>query len=157
MWVTSSGRRSRVHGSRFGSGFVNSVVGLWRELDCERMSWLAVAIGGALGSLARHAVNTAATSRWPTFPVSTVFVNVAGSFVIGLLAGLIAAKRLDLPHAWREFVFVGVLGGFTTFSTFSLDTFVLARSNPTHAVLNVAIQLAGGLAGVWIGYRLGAQ
>ena len=121
------------------------------------MAWIAVALGGALGSLARHAVNTASSSRWPTFPVGTVLVNVAGSFVIGLLAGLIAAKRLDLPIVWREFVFVGVLGGFTTFSTFSLDTFVLARSNPTHAVLNVAIQLSGGLAGVWIGYRLGAQ
>ena len=82
-------------------------------------------------------------------------MNVAGSFVIGLLAGLIAARRLDLPLVWREFVFVGVLGWFTTFSTFSLDTLVLARSNPTSAMLNVAIQLAGGLAGVWLGYRLG--
>ena len=120
------------------------------------MGWLAVAVGGALGSLARHAVNTVTVSRWPAFPVGTVLVNVAGSFVIGLLAGLIAARRLELSTVWREFVFVGVLGGFTTFSTFSLDTFVLAKSHPTHAILNVAIQLAGGLAGVWIGYRLGA-
>lgn len=118
------------------------------------MLWLAVAIGGALGSLARHAVNTATTSRWPAFPVGTLVVNVGGSFSIGLLAGLLAAKRLDLPLVWREFLFVGVLGGFTTFSTFSFDTFVLAKSNPLHAALNVGIQLAGGLAGVWIGYRI---
>jgi CrcB protein len=57
---------------------------------------------------------------------------------------------------WREFVFVGLLGGFTTFSTFGLDTFVLGRTtSPDAAVLNVAVQVAGGLLALWIGYRLG--
>ena len=110
-----------------------------------------------MGSLARHAVNAATTSRWPAFPVGTVLVNVAGSFVIGMLAGLLATRRLDLPAAWREFVFVGVLGGFTTFSTFSLDTLVLAKASPTNALLNVTIQCVGGLAGVWIAYRIAVQ
>ena len=121
------------------------------------MAWIAVAIGGALGSMARHTVNHFVGLRWPTFPVATAIVNLSGCFVIGLLAGLIAERRLTLPFYWREFVFVGILGGFTTFSTFSLDTLVLARTHPAHAALSVALQVIGCLAGVWIGYRLGVS
>jgi fluoride exporter len=120
------------------------------------MAWIAVAAGGALGSLVRHAVNVATTARWPTFPVGTIIVNVVGCFVIGLLAGLIATRRLHFPFYWREFVFVGFLGGFTTFSTFSLETLVLARTHPGNAALNVGIQVIGSLVGVWLGYRCGA-
>ena len=119
------------------------------------MAWIAVATGGALGSLARHTVNHFVGLRWPAFPVATAIVNLSGCFVIGLLAGLIAERRLTLPFYWREFVFVGILGGFTTFSTFSLDTLVLARTHPGHAALNVALHVIGCLAGVWAGYRLG--
>jgi CrcB protein len=118
------------------------------------MGWIAVALGGALGSLARHAVNHLMGPRWPAFPVGTLIVNLSGSVAIGLLAGLIASNRIALPPYWREFVFVGILGGFTTFSTFSLDTLVLARAHPPSAVLNVAIQVLGSLTGVWVGYRL---
>ena len=119
------------------------------------MAWVAIALGGALGSLARHAVNHATHMRWPTFPVGTVLVNLSGCFVIGLLAGLIAAKRISMPFYWREFVFVGILGGFTTFSTFSLDTLVLMRAHPGYAGLNVIVQVIGSLVGVWVGYRCG--
>jgi CrcB protein len=122
------------------------------------MTWLAIAVGGALGSVARHAVNHAAHTRWfvTTFPAGTLLVNVIGCFVIGLLAGLIAADRIALRFHWREFVFVGILGGFTTFSTFGLDTFVLARTHsPGQAALNVAGQVVGGLVAVWVGYQLG--
>ena len=122
------------------------------------MTWLAVALGGALGSLARHGVNHLVHVRWATtrFPLGTVIVNLVGCFVIGLLAGLIASERVALRAHWREFVFVGLLGGFTTFSAFGLDTLVLSRTTPPQAALNVAVQVVGGMAVVWVGYQLGS-
>jgi fluoride exporter len=121
------------------------------------MTWTAIAIGGALGSLARHAVNHVTHATWLTtrFPAGIVIVNISGCFVIGLLAGLIATERLHVPLHWREFVFVGVLGGYTTFSTFGLDTFLLSRTHSLGlAALNVGSQVVGGLSAVWIGYYL---
>jgi CrcB protein len=124
-----------------------------------RMIWFAVGIGGALGSMARRGANHLAHTRWlvTRFPVDTVAINVTGCFFIGLLAGLIASERIALHLHWREFVFVGLLGGFTTFSTFGLDTFLLARTHSVgHVALNVAAHVVGGLAALWAGYRLGA-
>jgi CrcB protein len=121
------------------------------------VTWLAVAIGGALGSLARHAVNHVVQARWASvnFPVGTIAVNLIGCFVIGLLAGLLTSGRIALQIHWREFVFVGLLGGFTTFSTFGLDTYMLARTHPGQAALNVGLQVVGGLLAVWLGYQAG--
>jgi CrcB protein len=122
------------------------------------MTWIAIAIGGAIGSIARHAVNHLVHTRWllTRFPVGTVVVNLTGCFIVGLLAGLLASRRIALRLWWREFVFVGLLGGFTTFSTFGLDTFLLSRTHSTgSAVLNVASQVIGGLLALWLGYRLG--
>lgn len=119
---------------------------------------MAVAIGGALGSMARHGVNHLVHVRWLTtrFPAGTVVVNLLGCLVIGLLAGLLASERIVMRPHWREFIFVGVLGGFTTFSTFGLDTFLLGRTHSGgQAAFNVALQVAGGLAAVWVGYQLG--
>ena len=123
-------------------------------------TWIAIAVGGAIGSIARHGLNHLVHAHWLTtrFPVGTVAVNVTGCLIIGLLAGLLAAERMTLPFYWREFVFVGLLGGFTTFSTFGLDTFVLARTQSLAAALgNVAIQMLGGLMAVWIGYEVGMR
>jgi CrcB protein len=125
-----------------------------------RMTWIAVAIGGALGSLARHGVNHVVHVRWlaTRFPVSTVVVNLSGCFIIGLLAGLLATDRLVLRAPAREFIFVGLLGGFTTFSTFGLDTLLLTRGDSAgQAALNIALQVIGGLAAVWLGYQLGTR
>jgi fluoride exporter len=122
-------------------------------------TWLAVAVGGAVGSVARHAVNHFVHTRglMTTFPAATLVVNVTGCFAIGVLAGLLASERIALRFHWREFVFVGLLGGFTTFSTFGLDTFVLARTQSlTLAALNVIAQVAGGLVVLWVGYRIGS-
>ena len=122
------------------------------------MTWIAIGIGGALGSIARHALNHVTHTYWLStrFPAGTVVVNLVGCIAIGLLAGLIAAGRVTLPLHWREFVFVGLLGGFTTFSTFSLDTLVLARTHSVgYAALNIFVQVAGGLMAAWFGYRLG--
>ena len=121
-------------------------------------TWIAVAIGGAVGSLARHGVNHLVHTRWllARLPIGTAIVNLTGCFVIGLLAGLIASNRLVVGLYWREFVFVGVLGGFTTFSTFGLDTFTLTQTHSgTYAIVNVALQVIGGLLAVWAGYAIG--
>lgn len=119
------------------------------------VTWIAIAIGGALGSMARHGVNHL-TQGMTRFPVATAIVNLTGCFIIGLLAGLLAADRIALRFYWREFVFVGLLGGFTTFSTFGLDTFVLLRAHSLRqALFNVGLQVVGGLLAVWLGYNVG--
>ena len=121
------------------------------------MVWVAIAVGGALGSMARHGVNVLVHVRWPAmrFPLATLIVNIAGCLVIGLLAGLIMSGRLTPRLYWREFVFVGVLGGFTTFSTFGLDTITLARTHSvTPALWNVAGQVVLGLLAVQAGIFL---
>jgi len=121
------------------------------------MIWLAVGAGGAVGSMARHGVNIFfAHILERAAPYATASVNLLGSAVIGLLAALIATGRLHLSAEMRTFVFVGILGGFTTFSSFMLDTFTLGHGGDhTTAFWNVALQTAFGLATVWGGYRLG--
>ncbi len=119
-----------------------------------------MAVGGALGSLARHGVNHLIHTRWPLmrFPLATLAVNVAGCLVVGLLAGLVISQRLTLRFSWREFLFVGVLGGFTTFSTFGLDTLTLVRQQaPAAAFWNVAAQVGLGLLAVHLGLLIGAR
>jgi CrcB protein len=120
------------------------------------MTWLAVAVGGALGSLARHAVNSYFVHqlRRP-IPYPTLTVNLVGCFVIGALAGSIAGERLHLTPAMRSFIFVGVLGGFTTFSSFGLDTFTMGHSGQYEAAFwNVTAHAVVGVGAVWAGYYL---
>lgn len=109
--------------------------------------------------MARHGVNTLIQQRLTggRFPLGIFVVNVFGSFVIGLLGGLIAGERVSIGYPMRTFLIVGVLGGFTTFSSFSFDTLVLARAGSTgHAFWNVVGQVALSLAVVWLGFRLGS-
>ena len=121
------------------------------------MIWLAVGAGGALGSMARHGVNMFFSHVLErAVPYSTGAVNLIGSAVIGLLAGLIASGRLHMSTELRTFVFVGILGGFTTFSSFMLDTLTLSHAgDQALAFWNVTLQTTVGLAAVWGGYRLG--
>jgi len=121
------------------------------------MIWLAVAGGGALGSMARHGVNILFTHALPrAVPYATATVNLVGSVVIGLLAALVATGRLHLSPEARTFVFVGILGGFTTFSSFMLDTLTLGHGgDQALAFWNVTLQTTVGLALVWAGYRVG--
>ena len=119
------------------------------------MTYLWVALGGALGSVARYACSGAAV-RWlgAGFPYGTLFVNVSGSFAIGMLAALVASDGRPLlsPDA-RAFVLVGVLGGFTTFSSFSLETLNLVRSGALGAAsANVALSVVLCLVGAWLGF-----
>jgi CrcB protein len=119
------------------------------------MTYVWVALGGALGSVARFACSTA-TARWlgAAFPWGTLLVNVTGSFAIGLLAALLAGDgRPLLGSDARAFLLVGVLGGFTTFSSFSLETLALARVEGVGAAaLNVVLSLVLCLAGAWLGF-----
>ena len=122
------------------------------------MLWLAIAVGGAVGAAARHAVNVALHARYGSlFPWGTVTANVVGCFAIGLLAGAVAAGRIHLGESARAFVFVGVLGGFTTFSSFGLDTLTLVKGGALlPALLNVAAHVLVGLGAVWVGFGLGS-
>jgi CrcB protein len=122
------------------------------------MTWIAVAVGGALGSALRHWVNLEIAHRFrDPVPNATLLVNVIGCVVIGALAGRIAGGHLHLTAAVRTFVFVGVLGGFTTFSSFGLDTFALVQGGDHVAALwNVIGQVGVGLGGVWLGFYLGS-
>ena len=124
------------------------------------MVWLAIAAGGALGSVARHGVTVLVHGRWPLlrFPLATLIVNVLGCLVIGVLAGLVMSDRITLRFYWREFLFVGILGGFTTFSTFGLDTLTLARAHSSSAaVWNVVAQVALSLLAVRLGMLAGSR
>ena len=112
-------------------------------------TWIAIAVGGAFGTVARHAVNRWVHQEWPLvrFPLATTVVNLVGCALIGCLAGLITTGLLPMRAHWREFVFVGLLGGFTTFSTFGLDTVTLMRAGDTSgAFLNIVLQVVGGLS-----------
>ncbi len=119
------------------------------------MIWLAVTLGGALGSMLRHGVNEffGHVIGRPG-PYATATVNVIGSLVIGVLAGLIASARLHQTPAMRAFVFVGILGGFTTFSSFMLDSLTLTESRQVSAaLLNIAGQVVFGYAAAYLGFR----
>ena len=118
------------------------------------MLWIAIAAGGALGSLARHAVNVAFTHfLGRAVPFATAMVNIVGSLTIGALAGLLASGRLHMSVTTQAFVFVGILGGFTTFSSFMLDVFTLAQGGQsTLAIGNLAVQVGVGLLAVYTGY-----
>jgi CrcB protein len=88
------------------------------------MHWLLVFVGGGLGAVARHGVNRAGLEMLgPGFPWWTMAVNISGSFLIGLLAGLFGAW--ETGQNMRMFLITGVLGGYTTFSAFSLDALTL--------------------------------
>jgi fluoride exporter len=123
------------------------------------MTWLAVAVGGALGSMARHWVNLEIAHRWErSVPYATATVNLVGAAVIGVLAGVIATERLPVPPHLRTFIFVGLLGGFTTFSSFMLDSFTLGHGGQHLAAsLNILAQNAIGFALVWVGYTVAAR
>ncbi len=89
------------------------------------MGYLIVFLGGGIGAALRHGFNLAATRLFGTgFPLGTMMINVLGSFAMGLIAEYFALRR-GLPQYWRLFLTTGILGGFTTFSAFSLEAALL--------------------------------
>ena len=118
---------------------------------------LAIAVGSALGGVARYWIATFVTNRFgTTFPLGTVLVNVSGCFIIGLFAGLTGmGGRLTVSHSFRQFFMIGICGGYTTFSSFSLQTLDLARSGDwLLAAINAFGSVAGCFLAVWFGQLL---
>jgi len=111
------------------------------------MAYLWVAIGGALGSLARFwFANVMAVALGTAFPWGTLMINILGSFIISFFGA--STDRFNIPYEARVFVTVGLCGGFTTFSSFSLQTIDLIRTGqPTRAALYVAASVILCLAG----------
>ena len=119
--------------------------------------WLAIGVGGALGAMGRHALNGMLQGRYRLFPVGIFVINALGCLAIGLLAGLVASARVQVSETARLFLVVGLLGGFTTFSAFGLDTFTLLRGGHGGlAAANAVGQVVVGLAAVWVGFSLGS-
>lgn len=116
-----------------------------------------VALGGAIGTVLRFGLN-----RWLTFllgdalPWGTILINISGSFAIGLFAAFFeSGARSTVPLELRQFVLVGLCGGFTTFSSFSLQTLVLLNAGEAgRALLNVALSVVICLIAVGLGYSL---
>lgn len=121
---------------------------------------IAVAVGGAAGAVSRYWL-TGWVARWASpalFPYGTLVVNVAGSFVLGLLAGFLWVERPGFSLELRLFLTTGFLGAFTTFSTFSVETLAaLRQGTPGIAAANVGASLLLGLGACWLGLELGGR
>ncbi|MCI0488181.1 MAG: fluoride efflux transporter CrcB [Blastocatellia bacterium] len=117
---------------------------------------LLVVLGGAFGTGFRYLLSSLIYSfvKEPSFPYANLVINVSGSFLIGLLAELFEARLLVSP-SMRVALLTGVLGGYTTFSSFSFETYSLLRDGETgFALLNVSMSVVLGLAAVWAGIRV---
>lgn len=122
-------------------------------------SCILVMVGGALGTLARYALSWWALPISGQFPWGTFAINVAGSFVIGLFGTLtLADGRYPASEGWRLFVMIGLCGGFTTFSSFSLQTLDLMRDGAiVRASVNVVASVVVCVGAVALGHLIGAQ
>ena len=119
------------------------------------MAFVIVFIGGGLGAALRHGVNIGTARLFGTsFPYGTLTVNIVGCLIMGLLTGYFAFKG-DVNQHWRLFLTTGILGGFTTFSAFSLDVALLyERGEVTLAAFYVLASVAVSVAGVFAGLAL---
>jgi CrcB protein len=119
-----------------------------------KLSYLClVLIGGGLGAVARYIATTVIGARFgSTFPFGTFTVNIIGSFLMGFLMMFAISERTTLPEPIRLLCTVGFLGGFTTFSSFSMETVTLFTGGQTAlAFLNMGANFCLGLAAVWLG------
>jgi fluoride exporter len=126
------------------------------------MAWLVVALGSACGGMARYGVGILVARAWgQSFPWGTLLINVGGSFVIGFYGALtLADGAMPASATMRVFVMVGFCGGFTTFSSFSLQTLELLQAGEAAAAAlyvlgSVALCLAAVFLGYWMATRLG--
>lgn len=124
------------------------------------MNYLIVFVGGGVGAALRHGCNVLfARTLGTAFPYATLFENVLGSTVMGILVALFAFKT-DIPQHMRLFLTTGILGGYTTFSTFSLDTAVLYERGELgpaalYVLLSVALSIGGLFAGLAVVRAIG--
>jgi len=119
------------------------------------MNYLLVFVGGGLGASLRHAVNVlCARGLGTAFPWGTFIINITGSTVMGLIAGYLAFKG-EASQAWRLFLMTGILGGYTTFSAFSLDAMLLyERSEVALALFYVLGSVVFSILGLFAGLAL---
>ena len=120
--------------------------------------YVMAAVGGAIGSVGR-VMMTMFVARWTgeDFPFGTIAVNVTGALLMGMLAGVGETDpgKLIFSESARTFLMIGVLGGYTTFSTFSLQTFLLMeQGNFLGAALNILLSVVLCVAGIWAGFML---
>jgi fluoride exporter len=123
------------------------------------LAYLWVAIGGALGSVGRFWLSGLVAGRYgETFPWGTIVINVTGSFVIGVFAAFTDPDgRVLASPGFRQFFMIGICGGYTTFSSFSLQTLNLLREREwLYAGGNVILSVVLCMIAVWLGYLLGA-
>ena len=126
------------------------------------MQYLVIGLGGALGSMLRFGVGSLIDSNVQKtgylFPWGTIVVNITGCFVIGFIYTISTGEgRLLLSPLTRNFLTIGILGGYTTFSSFSLQTLTLAQSGQMWgAAANVLLSVVLCLIGVWLGAMLAA-
>lgn len=121
-------------------------------------TYLLVGVGSAVGGMARFWLSNAVAQRYgETFPWGTLLVNISGSLVIGLLAALnVSEGRFYLQPAQRQFLMIGICGGYTTFSSFSLQTLELIRHDQwLYAAGNILLSVLLCLVAVWIGHGIG--
>lgn len=119
---------------------------------------LAIAVGGALGSVLRFWMSTWVSGQWGRdFPYGTLAVNVLGCLLMGILFVLLT-ERLSLAPVWRAGLLIGVLGGFTTFSAFSMETVSLIESGASlRALLNIMASVVVCVGATWVGVIAGRQ
>ena len=132
----------------------------WQTLWDRMGSYIAVVLGSIVGASARFLVSVLFLSQFGDgFPWATLFVNVTGSFAIGFYAALTGPDgRLFVSVRQRLFVMVGICGGYTTFSSFSLETLRLVQSgNVQTAIVYLLVSAITWIASVWIGYALAAR
>lgn len=123
----------------------------------EMQKFLWVLLGGAFGTGCRYSLSNLSyyLDRQPTFPYATFIINITGSFIIGLLAELFETRVLIVSPTVRVALLTGVLGGYTTFSSFSFETLSLLRNGEwLLAAFNALGSVALGLIAVWAGVRL---
>jgi CrcB protein len=119
------------------------------------MGFLVVFLGGGLGAALRHGVNLMSARMLGTdYPYSTLIINITGSTLMGLIAGYFAFRG-EASQSWRLFLTTGILGGYTTFSAFSLDAALLyERGTPGFAALYVLASVILSIAGLFAGLAL---
>jgi fluoride exporter len=117
-----------------------------------------IAMGGAIGAVLRYGASLSVYSLMGRgFPYGTLFVNVTGSLLMGLLS-VMMLERFNIGPEWRAAVLVGVLGSFTTFSTFSIETLnLLEQGDVMRAVTNIVSSVLVCLLAVWFGVLIGRQ
>lgn len=116
---------------------------------------IAVGVGGCLGAILRYLISQGTAGWINRFPLGTAIVNILGGFIMGLLMGLFTIKAINLSQNWRLFLTTGLLGGLTTFSTFSFETILLFDTGDyLMAFLNIVLNLGPSLLFCFAGYSL---